>query len=473
MRVTELSSASGEASPKPAEMCRVKSVAPSSLSSKSAPLPPLRPLLIRDEISPSDFAMDDAPYGEADMAVKVRYKVHDGDWWHWAEWRIPHFLKRLQDIGGGNVVSPGFNLWDSKDCKLLVCPPEDRDSSKDNTRSRKRKEETNRKAIEGNLKLNLKLKVAEGSYQLHYMFEVGSGPSVARRGPYSHNFGDSVITETRDLEINFMDRMEPDQSLYVGVLVRGSPDFKDYHALGPAVVPSVSGALSEPERVPPMTKEGEDRGSSSAATEGPDVQAESLSDEFRPPPGLGFPGPPEAPPPAPPGVEMDADGVTVKSTTHEGVEYYKAEWKILHLPMKLRASYGKALVSPPFNVGTLEDLRLMVCPDGGGATTDLRSRRNKETYNKRVSDGPLEAVLKLRASQCTHELTYIFTVGSGATLCTTEPYTHNFSDCNLTGLTDLGIDFIEKMNEDQSLMVGVMIKTSAEVSGAASAQDEA
>merc|ERR1712136_476066 len=204
-----------------------------------------------------------------------------------------------------------------------------------------------------------------------------------------------------------------------------------------------------------MTKEGEDRGSSSAATEGPDVQAESLSDEFRPPPGLGFPGPPEAPPPAPPGVEMDADGVTVKSTTHEGVEYYKAEWKILHLPMKLRASYGKALVSPPFNVGTLEDLRLMVCPDGGGATTDLRSRRNKETYNKRVSDGPLEAVLKLRASQCTHELTY------------------NFSDCNLTGLTDLGIDFIEKMNEDQSLMVGVMIKTSAEVSGAASAQDEA
>ena len=63
------------------------------------------------------------------------------------------------------------------------------------------------------------------------MFEVGSGPSVARRGPYSHNFGDSVITETRDLEINFMDRMEPDQSLYVGVLVRGSPDFKDYHAV--------------------------------------------------------------------------------------------------------------------------------------------------------------------------------------------------------------------------------------------------
>ena len=75
MRVTELSSASGEASPKPAEMCRVKSVAPSSLSSKSAPLPPLRPLLIRDEISPSDFAMDDAPYGEADMAVKALQSV--------------------------------------------------------------------------------------------------------------------------------------------------------------------------------------------------------------------------------------------------------------------------------------------------------------------------------------------------------------------------------------------------------------
>merc|ERR1712032_280431 len=113
----------------------------------------------------------------------------------------------------------------------------------------------------------------------------------------------------------------------------------------------------------------------------------------------------------------------------------KAEWRIGHLSTKLRGCMGRALVSSPFQAYGLEDLRLMVCPDAREASKGPRNRKQKEIYQKKVSDGPLEGCLKLKVPSCPElhpKITYYLKVGS----VRIGPYTDNFAECTVSEARD-------------------------------------
>jgi len=148
---------------------------------------------------------------------------------------------------------------------------------------------------------------------------------------------------------------------------------------------------------------------------------------------------------------LSKEGVKVERSTDE--LYECAEWKIAHLSKKLKECMGRALVSSSFKAWGFEDLRLMVCPDGKETTKGPRSRRQKQLYNSKVSDGPLEGCLKLKVPQSV-KLEYMLKIGDE----TKGPFQHNFEESIVTVWTELGIDFLKKVDADQSLTVSVLIK---------------
>lgn len=150
------------------------------------------------------------------------------------------------------------------------------------------------------------------------------------------------------------------------------------------------------------------------------------------------------------------EGVTVAPGEINGMECVKAEWRIGHLSTKLRGCMGRALVSSPFMAAGLEDLRLMICPDGKEATKGPRSRRQKELYAKKVMEGPLEGCLKLKAptsSDVAQEIDYYLKVGSKRM----GPFTHNFAESTVSGCDDFGVDWLKQLEPDFSLTVCIEI----------------
>merc|ERR1712087_756967 len=90
-------------------------------------------------------------------------------------------------------------------------------------------------------------------------------------------------------------------------------------------------------------------------------------------------------------------------------------------------------------MGGLEDLRLMICPDGKEVAKGPRSRRQKELYAKMVAEGPLEASLKLKAptsADTTQEIQFFLRVGDKRM----GPFKHNFADTTVSGCDDFGVD---------------------------------
>jgi len=88
-----------------------------------------------------------------------------------------------------------------------------------------------------------------------------------------------------------------------------------------------------------------------------------------------------------------------------------------------------------------------------------RSRRQKELYNKKVSEGPLESCLKLKVPNCTtsNELSFLFTVGEDE--IRSAEYTHNFMDATVSEPVEFGeLDWLEKADKEGGLMVSVEIK---------------
>jgi len=141
----------------------------------------------------------------------------------------------------------------------------------------------------------------------------------------------------------------------------------------------------------------------------------------------------------------------------------KVSWRIGHLSSKLKGVMGRPLVSPPFSVFGMEDLRLMIYPDQKELSTGPRSRKQKEDYNKKVTLGPLDGVVKLKVpNPPAHPLTYHLQVGddtsgeleqrrSGA-------ITHNFLDCAVSESTPFGIDWLQYLDaSDGGLTVAVDI----------------
>jgi hypothetical protein len=158
-------------------------------------------------------------------------------------------------------------------------------------------------------------------------------------------------------------------------------------------------------------------------------------------------------------LELDGgvqEGIQVKAATVEGAPCERAEWKIRHLSMKLRGCMGRALVSPPFSASGLEDLRLMVSPDGKEWTTKgPRSKRQRDLYTKKIMEGPLQGCLKLKVPSPKEgcELKYYLKVGS--VRC--GPFTHNFAENTVQGCDDFGVDWLKQVEADSSLSVCVEI----------------
>jgi len=149
------------------------------------------------------------------------------------------------------------------------------------------------------------------------------------------------------------------------------------------------------------------------------------------------------------------EGVSVAPTTVDGFKAEVAQWRIGHLSTKLRGCMGRALVSSPFTMWGLQDLRLMVFPDGKEVVKGPRSRRQKELYTKKVTEGPLEGCLKLKVPDCPapHTLEYYLKIGS----CRKGPFLHNFAESTVHGCVDFGVDWLKQVDVDQSLTVTVEV----------------
>jgi len=162
----------------------------------------------------------------------------------------------------------------------------------------------------------------------------------------------------------------------------------------------------------------------------------------------------------PPGIDVALDdspleGVHVERMQIEGAECERAEWRIGHLSAKLKNCMGRALVSSPFSAWGLDDLRLMVFPDGKEVPKGPRSKRQKDQYSKKVFEGPLEACLKLKVPDCPapHVLEYYLKIGD----IRKGPFKHNFAESTVNGCSDFGIDWLKQVDGDQSLTVTVDI----------------
>eukprot|EP00927_Polykrikos_kofoidii_P068165 TRINITY_DN63533_c0_g1_i1.p1 TRINITY_DN63533_c0_g1~~TRINITY_DN63533_c0_g1_i1.p1 ORF type:complete len:403 (-),score=80.42 TRINITY_DN63533_c0_g1_i1:95-1261(-) len=153
--------------------------------------------------------------------------------------------------------------------------------------------------------------------------------------------------------------------------------------------------------------------------------------------------------------EGHLEGVHVERGVVDFTECECAEWRIGHLSAKLKNCMGRALVSSPFSAWGLEDLRLMVFPDGKEVAKGPRSKRQKDQYSRKVTEGPLEGCLKLKVPDCPapHILEYYLKIGT----IRKGPFRHNFAESTVNGCADFGIDWLRQVDGDQSLTVTVEI----------------
>lgn len=118
--------------------------------------------------------------------------------------------------------------------------------------------------------------------------------------------------------------------------------------------------------------------------------------------------PPSASPPPPPGTpgpmpgptpgrmlgpfnstiqDFDADiGLKVYKTKIDGADALRADWKVKSFSTKLHGAMGRPVVSAPFDMFRMEDLRLMITPEVQESSIGSRSRKEKEQFSKMVSD---------------------------------------------------------------------------------------
>jgi len=133
-----------------------------------------------------------------------------------------------------------------------------------------------------------------------------------------------------------------------------------------------------------------------------------------------------------------------------GSNCIRAVWHITGVSKKLAASQGKSLVSPPFEVPGVRNLRLVVCPymhEGKAAT-----RGRKGRYIAMVNKGPLYGSLTLKAADGCVELRFYLTVGS----IRCGPFTHDFSHHPLYSCNSFGVDWLQQV-ECGCLRVGLEI----------------
>jgi len=168
----------------------------------------------------------------------------------------------------------------------------------------------------------------------------------------------------------------------------------------------------------------------------------------------------------PPGLELDAavespeakslEAVSVEPADVDGMPCSRAIWRIVHVRSRLKTSLGKPLVSPPFTVAGLSDLRFMITPDVKGTLEGLRGKSKQSHFAKMLSQGPLHCSIKLKVpelpSSSTPTLKFYLTVGSTARY---GPYSCNFKEHTMHGCDDANIDWLKEVDTDGSLCVGL------------------
>jgi len=143
-------------------------------------------------------------------------------------------------------------------------------------------------------------------------------------------------------------------------------------------------------------------------------------------------------------VEEVAPGVCIAPTEVGGKACTMVGWCIEDLRSKLRASMGRSLVSPPFSVGGLCNLRFIVCPDARDLVRNACSRDRKGVYATMIKKGPLHGSLKLKADclEVAASVSFYLTVGS--VRC--GPFAYDFSESAIHGCDDFDVDWLQQID---------------------------
>jgi hypothetical protein len=139
-----------------------------------------------------------------------------------------------------------------------------------------------------------------------------------------------------------------------------------------------------------------------------------------------------------------APGICISRTDVFGASCTRVDWAIDDVRGKLRASMGRALVSPQFDVLGFCNLRLVVFPDSRDVLKNTRSRERKSIYSAMITKGPLHGALKLKADclETVASLTFYLRVGS----IRRGPFTYDFSDSAIHGCEDFGCDWLLQLD---------------------------
>lgn len=183
-----------------------------------------------------------------------------------------------------------------------------------------------------------------------------------------------------------------------------------------------------------------------------------------PPPGLegvviapqGILPPPEFPTrsqSAPP--EASPESITIQYIEVDGQNCPRIEWRIENVRMKLRSCAGKPLVSPPFEAQSLSltNLRLMVFPGAEPGRQSLRTREQKSKYEDMITNGPLHGALKFKVTSAGQQSVLKFNLFVGKSKKVT--LVHNFAEHVVQGCDDFKVNWLEQVEGNGSLIVGV------------------
>lgn len=141
-------------------------------------------------------------------------------------------------------------------------------------------------------------------------------------------------------------------------------------------------------------------------------------------------------------------GVTVGPAVVGGTACTRVDWSIEDFRGKLLASMGRPLVSPPFAVQGLPNLRLMVFPDSRETVKNARSRDRKGLYENMVRKGPLHGALKLKAD-CLEPGRDASVVRLNLLVGAVRrgPFTFDFTERAVAGCDDFGMDWLKQIDK--------------------------
>eukprot|EP00928_Gymnodinium_smaydae_P046494 TRINITY_DN30982_c0_g1_i1.p1 TRINITY_DN30982_c0_g1~~TRINITY_DN30982_c0_g1_i1.p1 ORF type:complete len:368 (+),score=49.65 TRINITY_DN30982_c0_g1_i1:94-1104(+) len=143
-------------------------------------------------------------------------------------------------------------------------------------------------------------------------------------------------------------------------------------------------------------------------------------------------------------------GVSIYTTNEKGSAVTCVDWCIDTFREKMKGCRSRPLVSPPFSVREMPNLRLMVLPNSMVKGARPRDAKGK---NKAAS---LHAAVKLKAD-CLSEgvvMTFAVTIGE----VSMGPFSYDFSQHAVQGPDDDGTDWMEHIDHHSgSLRVGLQI----------------